>query len=253
MLRSLKKLEGYIVLTPEGEIGKTNDFYFDSENWKIRYFIVDMGGIISGKKVLISPAALKESPDWETGSFALNCTKEQVEKSPGIENKVPLTRQKEMETIRYYNWPVYWTMAPSGMPVVPGTMPQKEGEQPEEANVDYRLISADDVFNYSILAVDEEIGKVADIIADDETWEVRYLAVKTGAWLPGKTVLIDPKWIEEFDWREKRVGASLTSEEIKNSPEYEPSRPVNRKYEERLYDYYGRPRYWEKQPGRKSF
>jgi hypothetical protein len=31
---------------------------------------------------------------------------------------------------------------------------------------------------------------------------------------------------------------------IKNSPGYEAETPVNRRYEEVLYDYYGKPKYW---------
>jgi hypothetical protein len=36
----------------------------------------------------------------------------------------------------------------------------------------------------------------------------------------------------------------LTREQIKASPEYDASRPVERDYESRLHDYYGRPGYW---------
>jgi hypothetical protein len=36
----------------------------------------------------------------------------------------------------------------------------------------------------------------------------------------------------------------MTSKELKDGPQYDPWR-VNRQYEERLYDYYGRPKYWE--------
>jgi hypothetical protein len=36
----------------------------------------------------------------------------------------------------------------------------------------------------------------------------------------------------------------LTREQIKAGPEYDASRPVERDYESRLHDYYGRPGYW---------
>ena len=39
-----------------------------------------------------------------------------------------------------------------------------------------------------------------------------------------------------------KKGADLTREKIKDSPEYDPSAPVNREFEERIYDYVGRPR-----------
>jgi len=37
----------------------------------------------------------------------------------------------------------------------------------------------------------------------------------------------------------------LTGQAVKNSPTYDPSELMNREYEIRLYDYYGRPQYWE--------
>ena len=46
------------------------------------------------------------------------------------------------------------------------------------------------------------------------------------------------------DWFMSRIQVELPREEIRNSPEYDPDTPINREYEERLYDYYGRPAYW---------
>jgi hypothetical protein len=47
------------------------------------------------------------------------------------------------------------------------------------------------------------------------------------------------------DWRERRVYIDLTREEIRGSLPFDPATPINREYEVRLYDYYGRPKYWE--------
>jgi hypothetical protein len=41
------------------------------------------------------------------------------------------------------------------------------------------------------------------------------------------------------------VFVEMDRQAVKESPEYDPSQPVNREYEARLYDYYGRPRYWQ--------
>jgi hypothetical protein len=73
----------------------------------------------------------------------------------------------------------------------------------------------------------------------------RYVVIDTRNWLPGKSVLIAPHWIKEISWGESKMYVDLSREAIKNSPAYDPSTPVNRKYEERLYDYYGRPKYWD--------
>jgi hypothetical protein len=40
------------------------------------------------------------------------------------------------------------------------------------------------------------------------------------------------------------VEVDLSRDSIENSPEYDPSAPINEEYEMRLYDFYGRPKYW---------
>ena len=41
-----------------------------------------------------------------------------------------------------------------------------------------------------------------------------------------------------------RVHVDLDRDTVAHSPKYDPSAPVNLEYEVRLYDYYGRPKYW---------
>jgi hypothetical protein len=43
---------------------------------------------------------------------------------------------------------------------------------------------------------------------------------------------------------EREDYVDLTQEIIKNGPGFDPAAPVNRAHELRLYDYYGRPKYW---------
>ena len=58
-------------------------------------------------------------------------------------------------------------------------------------------------------------------------------------------MLVSTSWVESVNWPDKRVSVDLDIEAIRHSPEYDPSKPINREYELRLYDYYGRPHYWE--------
>ena len=39
-------------------MGKVKELYFDDQSWIVRYFIVDTGGWLSDRKVLISPRSL---------------------------------------------------------------------------------------------------------------------------------------------------------------------------------------------------
>ncbi|MEJ2023797.1 MAG: PRC-barrel domain containing protein [Deltaproteobacteria bacterium] len=100
------------------------------------------------------------------------------------------------------------------------------------------------VTGYDIEALDGEIGPAEDFIVDDTSWVFRYMVVDTRKWLPGRKVLVSPEWIDTIIWAENHVKVDLTVNEVKESPKYDPSRPVNREYEVVLYDYYGRPQYW---------
>ena len=107
---------------------------------------------------------------------------------------------------------------------------------------DPHLRSTNDVRDYHIQATDGEIGHVEDFVVEDETWEIRYLVVDTRNWLPGRKVLLSPEWIERVSWAESRVLVDVSREAVKNSPEFDPSKPVNIDYEGKLHDYYGRPK-----------
>lgn len=216
MLRSMEELEGYVLEATDGEIGRCKDFLFDDRLWAVRYMLADTGKWLPGQKVLISPISLGE-PDWESRRFPVKLTRDQVETSPGIERDEPVSRQYEAELFAHLG----------------------------EPRGDPHLRSLDEVSGYRIDAVDDEVGHVEDLIVDDDDWVIRYMVVDTRNWLPGRKVIVSPQWIEGFDWEKKLAHVELTREQIENSPEFEAGAPVNREYETRLYDYYGRPVYWD--------
>jgi PRC-barrel domain len=107
------------------------------------------------------------------------------------------------------------------------------------------LRSLEALHRYGVLAKDGDIGKVHDFYFHDDNWIIRYLVVQTGQWPTARKVLISPQWLGEIRYTEREVTVTLTRDKILRCPEFLPGAPVNREYEERLYDYYGRPVYWE--------
>ncbi len=246
MLRDLKILRGYKLYARDGEIGETYDFYFDDRTWIIRYLVADTGSWLSSRRILISPVALGQ-PSWEKKTLPVNLTQEQVEKSPGIDVDKPVFRQNEKELIQYYNWPNYWeaigTHIPETAVIMSSRIHLKEGDKEE---VNPHLRSTREVNGYHIQARNGEIGHIEEFIVDDNSWYIRYAVVDTKNWLPwGKKILLSTHWIDRIKYDEKRVYVDLTRELIEKSPEFDPSQPVNREYENRIYDFYGRPKYWE--------
>jgi hypothetical protein len=231
-----------------------DDFFFEDRTWTVRYLVADVGNFIEDRRILISPEALGKA-DWSAAAIQVDLTKERIEASPAVDEIMELGSEKEAALRDYYGWPYYWGgwIAPGGAAAYwppPDQVPPPEAsgertttavtERPRDPN----LRSAKEVSGYKIEANDGSIGHMDHFIFDDETWEVRYLVVKTRDFLPGKSVLISPEWVGDIDWSEGRVYIDLTREQIKAAPEYDPTAPVNRAYEERLYDYYGRPGYW---------
>jgi hypothetical protein len=106
------------------------------------------------------------------------------------------------------------------------------------------LRSTREVIGYHIQASDGEIGHVEDFMAEEENWTIGYMVVDTRNWLPGRKILVPPEQIESVTWDKKKVYVKMSQEDIKNSPEYDPSVPVERTHETRHYDHYRRPSHW---------
>lgn len=126
---------------------------------------------------------------------------------------------------------------------MPPAIPVEFARKVENAGVNH-LRSMAEVKRYTVSATDGEMGHISDFIIDDETWQVRYLLAKTGSWLSGKQVLVSPQWIQAIEWADSRVSVDLPIDAIEASPEFDPDLAINREYEARLYNYYGKPVDW---------
>jgi len=240
MLRSADEILSYKLQAGDGQLGKVKDIYFDDESWVIRYFVADTRRWLPGRKVLLFPHLVGE-PDWFARLIPVELTREQIENAPSADEESPVSEEHEAALARYYLWQP-GTAPPRGYPVIPPPPPAEARERdPEESH----LRSLREVTGYRIRAADGEIGHVEDLVADTDGWILRYIVVDTRHWLPGgKKVLISPAWIESVDWSERQVKVELGQDQVRASPPFDPAAPVNREVETRLYDYYGRPRYW---------
>ncbi|MEW6117470.1 MAG: PRC-barrel domain containing protein [Nitrospirota bacterium] len=244
-LRSVKRLSGFTIFAKDGDIGIAHELLFDDDTWAIKYLVVHTGPIIAGRKVLIAPEAFSYLvPKAE--QFHLKLTREQVSNSPTIEADKPVSLQHQREVHHYFGWP--WIFMGSRS-AIPAPLPETEErekqltEQTEER--DPHLRSSKGIINsYDIEAADGKLGHVEDFLVDDASWIIRYMVVDTRDWLPGKKALVATQWIAHIDFERARVHVDLLKEKIKNSPEYDPLKTVDRDYEELIHNHYGRRGYW---------
>jgi hypothetical protein len=269
MLRQSSELIGYTVRARDGLIGTVSDLLFDDESWTLRWAVIDTGDWIAGKEVLL-PTSAFGTPDEAERHFPMDLTREQIENSPDIAEHEPVSRQKEIEIYSHYGWLPYWYPGAdpmTGAPGYPGYVPLPGGAGPAippdagkpgaastervpaedfgKANGDPHLRSIREVTEYYVHATDGDIGHVEEFLIDDANWAIRYLVIDTANWWPGKMVLVSPDWIDAITWDDQHISAQMTREQIESSPEYDPSRSVEREYEDRLHRHYGAPNYWD--------
>ena len=104
---------------------------------------------------------------------------------------------------------------------------------------------------------DGDAGTVKDCLFDDGNWRIRWMVVDTGAWLPGRKILIHPSAIEPLvipPWSRGLgmgsgvdrpvVSVALTQDKIKASPDASEDEPVTQQMEDRLYEYYSWDPIW---------
>jgi hypothetical protein len=251
MLRNTAHLKGFAIRATDGELGTVDQLYFDDKTWAIRYLVVEAGGWLGGRQVLISPISVAHA-DWQAERLDVALTKEQVEHSPNIDTHQPVSRQHEAEYYGYYGYPYYWegpylwgpAFYPAGLAIPAFASREALAEKIGRELTDSHLRSTEAVTGYNIEAADGEIGHVDGFIVDDEAWAIRYMEVATRNWWPGKKVLVSPAWIERVSWADSNVYVGLSREAIQNAPEYVESVPITREYENGLYFHYGRPPYW---------
>jgi hypothetical protein len=249
MLTNAKNLKGFTIHARDGDLGTVDQLYFDDQSWAIRYLIVETGGWLGGRPVLISPISVIHA-DWPARRIGVALTKKQVENSPNINTREPVSRQHEAEYLGYYGYSDYWSgpnmwgpaYFPSGLATTPAT--EAVANRIRRASQDSHLRSIEAVTGYHIEATDGEIGHVYGFVVDDEAWAIRFIEVATKNWWPGKKVLVSPSWIKEVRWADSKVYVDLSREAIQSGPPFVDAKPISREYEQLLYNHYNRPPYW---------
>jgi hypothetical protein len=167
MLLSVNDLYGFAIHATDGDIGKAEDFYFDDQDWTIRYVVADVGSWLERRKVLISPISVSTiAPDLKR--FMTSITKEQIRESPGWDTEKPVSRQYEALYANYFKFPYYW-----GGPALWGYAPSPAGVE-------------------AIVAAPQPTNTMADLKAEIEQSHMRSVGWSEATGLKPRTVKSAP-------------------------------------------------------------
>lgn len=257
MLQNASDIKGYKIIASDGALGSVSDFLFDDASWRVRWLVVDTGNWLPGRRVLLPPSVLGHLDD-AAQTFSVRLTRAQIKDSPDISADQPVSRQVESDVYEYYGWNPYWStglslggyggmMSPYGMPA-DGPLADEHYENVDHQG-DTHLRSAAAVQGYHLHATDGDIGHVADFLIEDLDWSIIYLVADTTNWWPGKKVLIAPTLVQSITWSDSKVVLAVTRQAVRDSPPYDPTKPVDTAAL-RAYRAYYRPFAPRAEPGR---
>ena len=225
MLQNTKELYGHNFTARDGDIGSVKDFFFDDKRWVIRYMVADTGSWISGRLVLLSPHAFG-SLDRNKKTLSVNLTRKQIESSPAIDSRRPVSRQYEIDYYEYYGWPAYWTGGAlwglGGSPLeVPIPQDLLEAKEQQHHRDDKHLRSAREATGYAIHATDGQIGAVSGLMVDDTSWAIEQISVEAGHWFSGKEILVPTTRVLRISYEDSAVFVDLTKAGIQHTAAHE--------------------------------
>lgn len=248
MMQSLKDLTGFEISALDGPIGHVREAYFDDARWVVRHVVVDTGGWLAGRRVLISPHAIQRI-DVARGVLDVALSRQQIEQAPAVDSDRPVSRQYEIESSAFYGHPYYWGGAglwgvldmPLGgaigpytereagrAPLTEPTPLERERIAAEREAADPHLRSSAEVIGYEVAAHDGAIGHAADFLIDPGSWQIVMLVIDTHNWLPDRLVMLPPARVGSLDGGAHQVVVKMNRQAVKDSPPWDRHTPMDR-------------------------
>ena len=108
MKLSASHVQQYTVECPDGQVGAVSDFLWNPQSYAIRYLVVDIGRLLSGKSILLSPLWIT-GLDREAEEISVELPRNALQEAPAYERGEPITPAYEKNLMSHYNTLEYKT------------------------------------------------------------------------------------------------------------------------------------------------
>ena len=187
------------MVATDGETGSVRNFLFNDQSWKVCYLVVEVGGWLKRRDVVL-PITTLEKPDWASRTCLAHLTKDQVRNSPDIDTEQPVSRQQEIAMHDYFGPLAAWIDSEFDNSAIPTGM-----KYPLHTAEVLHLRSASHMLGYHVWATDGDFGILDGFVMDEASWHLGYLDVKSGGWLNNRSVLVPTRWVESVSWSDFRI------------------------------------------------
>lgn len=106
-LRSSREVGSYRVDAEEETIGFVEDLLFETDDWTIRYFVVDAGGVLEQDRILLSRDWVR-SLDWLKRDIDMAITIDAVKDAPEFGKGKSYRKEDEQVLYEHYGKDLYW-------------------------------------------------------------------------------------------------------------------------------------------------
>jgi hypothetical protein len=106
-LRTTREVIGYSVQTKNGEFGYVDDFIVDSDEWVIRYLVLNTGDFLPSRKILTGAHWVKDI-SWDNRAVSFDIDINTLRNGPTYDSSVLLSRDFERRVYQYYEKTPYW-------------------------------------------------------------------------------------------------------------------------------------------------
>ncbi|MGE5295790.1 MAG: hypothetical protein ACM3VT_13265 [Solirubrobacterales bacterium] len=237
MLASLTELRSYRVRGSDADLGKINDLAFRENDWIVRYVVVGMEDL--AREALLLSTYLGRL-DRGSHTLSADVLLEQVTNTDPLDRSMPLDERDELRLHDEYGWPPYWQEEEQPQVSELWSDDPKASENADEQEFESpRILFAGDLVDaYAVEAEGGEIGRLLDVIVEDETWSVPYLVVGTPPGLERSLIATD--YVQTIDLGTRNIYISLPVDAVANSPVLSTAGPITPELEQSLREYYDR-------------
>lgn len=238
MFASLTELRSYRIRGTDAELGKINDLCFRQNDWVVRYVVVGMEEL--ARESLLLTTYLGRL-DRGSHTLTADILLEQVANTDPLDRSMPLEERDERRLHEQYGWPAIWWQEEHDIEPIGGLWseePRASENADEQEFESPRVMFAGDLLEaYAVEGEGGEIGRLLDVIVEDETWSIPYLVVGS----PGaERTLVATDYVQTIDLGTRNIYLSLPVGAVANSPILSSVGPITPELEQSLREYYDR-------------